>query len=885
MSRPNPDPGGVSGMQEAARAVGRARRAIVVTGAGVSVSGGIPDFRSSNGLYTLVKHRFPTAARSGKDLFDATLFSDPASTRAFYCFISELKEMADRATPTPAHRLIRDLDERGSLVRCYTQNIDGLEGRVGFETDLDVAVEVAAGKKGSAHGAAQMPALGPTTPAPARSMSSHSPLSGSGNATVPTTVSRNTTSPAFPSMSLLSSPAAHEIANTTPPSQIHRPSTFSAAPGTPSPAPPPSLGPPIAKPHLTASPEQSSVRSPSTLASRHGAASAPPTQTPFPQDRETHHGNSKGTQDADIRCRTPLGDADRTRARDSFTELLAGSSVSGSNGTSSVDALGTISGPVFSSTEPDVFKLFASPSGFTSTSNASPLTPNPSTRALTPPTPTPTVVTPGTPAPLPSSNRPPLRVVQLHGNLSHLVCFLCRHRVPFSHPLHSVTSSGEAPPCPRCEEERDIRRALGKRERGVGRLRPDVVLYNEVHERGDLIADLTSQDLRKRPDLLLVMGTSLKIPGVRRLVKDVARAVRAVRGGATVLVNATAPGKEWDDVFDHVVVGEADGMAEEVWKRWREGDQRRVDGEGEKENIEESGNDRGKLYKPSPPRAPGSLTSTVIPSSYANASLSTKPRGNTSPGLKAPKLSLQSSTTRVKKKTTSKPTTKSSRGVAKAKEPSSTRAGPTLAKPRGKMSIEVLLSPFKPSALRGLMGLSNPATTSDTRGAPTVQNENVVADTTTTSGAALSTTQHTLSSAANPTKRLHVEMANGIEPNQLVGDSNGRGAFEENPSKRMKMMTGNSGVTNEGPSIGEIPGGAQGKVQANWGGLIGGGSQGNLMSSFRVVKRSVPTMGTVDKAKEKTESEMGGKLAHVLFGPDDSVAETQRGEEARVLVG
>ncbi len=60
-------------------------------------------------------------------------------------------------------------------------------------------------------------------------------------------------------------------------------------------------------------------------------------------------------------------------------------------------------------------------------------------------------------------------------------------------------------------------------------------------------------DLRRNPDMLLVMGTTLKVVGIKALVKTVARSVRA-NGGLVVMVNRDViAGKEWDEVFDYFI--------------------------------------------------------------------------------------------------------------------------------------------------------------------------------------------------------------------------------------------------------------------------------------------------------------------------------------------
>jgi NAD-dependent SIR2 family protein deacetylase len=47
---------------------------VIFQGAGISVQAGIPDFRSSEGLFQSLKKDNP-ALSSGKDLFDASVFN------------------------------------------------------------------------------------------------------------------------------------------------------------------------------------------------------------------------------------------------------------------------------------------------------------------------------------------------------------------------------------------------------------------------------------------------------------------------------------------------------------------------------------------------------------------------------------------------------------------------------------------------------------------------------------------------------------------------------------------------------------------------------------------------------------------------------------------
>lgn len=102
----------------------------------------------------------------------------------------------------------------------------------------------------------------------------------------------------------------------------------------------------------------------------------------------------------------------------------------------------------------------------------------------------------------------------------------------------------------------------------IGSLRPSIVLYDEPHPLGDDIGGLQSYDLSRSPDMLLIMGTSLKVHGLKKLVKEFAKAVHAKKG-LVVFVNATPPSKEWEGVIDYHVHGETDRWVEKVEEEWR----------------------------------------------------------------------------------------------------------------------------------------------------------------------------------------------------------------------------------------------------------------------------------------------------------------------------
>lgn len=109
-------------------------RMVVLCGAGISTSAGIPDFRSpGSGLYhNLQRFNLPYAEAA----FELDYFRRHPTP--FYELCKEI--WPGKYEPTPAHYFIRLLHEKGMLLRCYSQNIDSLEGCAGLPPDRLVAM-------------------------------------------------------------------------------------------------------------------------------------------------------------------------------------------------------------------------------------------------------------------------------------------------------------------------------------------------------------------------------------------------------------------------------------------------------------------------------------------------------------------------------------------------------------------------------------------------------------------------------------------------------------------------------------------------------------------------------------------------------------------------
>lgn len=94
-------------------------------GAGVSTESGIPDFRSTDGLYNQ-HYQYPP-----ETILSHSFFMD--NTEEFYRFYRD-KMLALDAQPNMAHIKLAELEKAGKLKAIVTQNIDGLHQAAGSKT-------------------------------------------------------------------------------------------------------------------------------------------------------------------------------------------------------------------------------------------------------------------------------------------------------------------------------------------------------------------------------------------------------------------------------------------------------------------------------------------------------------------------------------------------------------------------------------------------------------------------------------------------------------------------------------------------------------------------------------------------------------------------------
>ena len=109
---------------------GKVKKILVLTGAGVSVAAGIPDFRTpGTGLYSNLKKYnlpFPEA------VFDVAFYR--RNPKPFVTLAHELWPGLQHS-PTKTHSFLSLLSKKGLLLRNYSQNIDGLEFLAGIPAE------------------------------------------------------------------------------------------------------------------------------------------------------------------------------------------------------------------------------------------------------------------------------------------------------------------------------------------------------------------------------------------------------------------------------------------------------------------------------------------------------------------------------------------------------------------------------------------------------------------------------------------------------------------------------------------------------------------------------------------------------------------------------
>jgi NAD-dependent deacetylase len=113
-------------INRAAHDILHAKKTIALTGAGISVESGIPDFRSEGGLWS----KYDPEEYAHIDAFRA-------QPEKVWVMLREMLELIIKAKPNPAHRGLALMEEMGLISSVVTQNVDGLHQAAGSKNVIE----------------------------------------------------------------------------------------------------------------------------------------------------------------------------------------------------------------------------------------------------------------------------------------------------------------------------------------------------------------------------------------------------------------------------------------------------------------------------------------------------------------------------------------------------------------------------------------------------------------------------------------------------------------------------------------------------------------------------------------------------------------------------
>jgi len=114
-------------LRDVAREIVRRGGAAALTGAGISVESGIPDFRSAQGIWA----RYDPMRYATIEAF----LADPPEV---WRFLLELGDLLKGSRPNAAHGALAALERAGRLAGVATQNVDGLHQAAGSSMVLEL---------------------------------------------------------------------------------------------------------------------------------------------------------------------------------------------------------------------------------------------------------------------------------------------------------------------------------------------------------------------------------------------------------------------------------------------------------------------------------------------------------------------------------------------------------------------------------------------------------------------------------------------------------------------------------------------------------------------------------------------------------------------------
>lgn len=115
--------------EELLKLINDSNNIVFFSGAGVSTSSGIKDFRSKDGLYNM-NYKYPP-----EEILSHSFFIE--NTEEFYRFYKDKMNCLEN-NPNICHKFLTKLENRSKLKGIITQNIDGLHTKAGSKNVLEL---------------------------------------------------------------------------------------------------------------------------------------------------------------------------------------------------------------------------------------------------------------------------------------------------------------------------------------------------------------------------------------------------------------------------------------------------------------------------------------------------------------------------------------------------------------------------------------------------------------------------------------------------------------------------------------------------------------------------------------------------------------------------
>nr|ACU83551.1 NAD-dependent protein deacetylase [uncultured bacterium HF130_AEPn_1] len=117
----------------AADALARSKRALFITGAGLSADSGLPTYRGVGGLY---EDMAPDEGLPIEEILSGRMFAKrPELT---WKYIYEIEKACRGRGPNDGHFFISNLEKHGKEVMVFTQNVDGFHKKAGSKDIVDI---------------------------------------------------------------------------------------------------------------------------------------------------------------------------------------------------------------------------------------------------------------------------------------------------------------------------------------------------------------------------------------------------------------------------------------------------------------------------------------------------------------------------------------------------------------------------------------------------------------------------------------------------------------------------------------------------------------------------------------------------------------------------